>query len=96
MTDGTGQSPSFISSGRRTVHHGTREDGAECGTQYSGQWAVVDADSEEEAVMKYDIRPCSRCFDRHYTLNQWRLAEYSSTVMHGVTVPDRWSTDREQ
>jgi len=92
---GAEQSPSFIASGRRTVHHGTRESGAECGTQYSGEWGSVDAGSEEEAVMKYDLRPCTRCFDRHYELNHWRIAEYSSTVMHGVDVPDRWSGDEQ-
>jgi len=80
----------FISSDQRTVHHGTREGGAVCGTQINGQWATVDAEDEEEAVMKYNLRPCVRCMDRHYRLELWRKDVHSSQIMHGTDAPERW------
>jgi len=82
--------PSFISSNTRTVHSGTREDGPECGTRQKGEWATVDADDEEEAVMDYNLQPCTRCIKDSFRLEQWRADIRSATVMHNVDTPAKW------
>ena len=81
---------SFVSSSRRTVHRGTREDGADCGTQQDGEWGHVDAETEEEAVLRYNLVPCRRCIDRSMELERWRKDLYSSLVMHKPGTPERW------
>jgi hypothetical protein len=81
---------SFIASDRDTVHAGTRTDGPECGTSQNGEWASVDAKSEEEAVMKYNLVPCTRCIDDHYTLELWRKDAYDAVVINSVDAPERW------
>lgn len=81
---------SFISSDRRTVHRGTRDDGPECGTRQNSAWATVDADTEEEAVMKYDLVPCTRCIEDHYKLELWRKDAYDAVVVHSEDAPERW------
>ena len=80
----------FVASSQHTVHHGDRDDGAKCGTQVEEEWATVDASNEEEAVMKYDLVPCTRCMERSYELEQWRKDVHSSLVMHNVEAPKRW------
>ncbi|QIO25477.1 hypothetical protein [Haloarcula sp. JP-L23] len=82
--------PSFISSNTGKVHRGTREDGPECGTRQKGAWASVDADDEEEAVMDYNLNPCTRCIERSYELARWRADVHSATVMGDVGTPERW------
>ncbi|WP_135306327.1 hypothetical protein [Haloarcula amylovorans] len=81
---------SFVSSNTNTVHRGTQEDGPECGTQQKGDWAAVDADDEEEAVMDYNLQPCTRCIENSYRLEQWRKDIFSATVMHDVDTPEKW------
>lgn len=74
----------FISSNRRTVHKGAPDDGPLCGTGQKGEWASVDADTEPEAVLHYNLTPCIRCFDRHYELDRQRKKRHSSLVMDHV------------
>lgn len=80
----------FISSSERTVHRGNREDGAECGATVDNGWGIVRAGDEEEAVMKYNLSPCTNCIEEHSKLNLWRMDCYSSTVIHHVDTPERW------
>ncbi len=80
----------FISSPARTVHRGTREGGAVCGQTHGGEWARVDAEDAEEAVMDYDLEPCSKCIRDAYTLSLWRKDVHSSLVMENVDTPERW------
>lgn len=82
--------PSFISSNASTVHRGTPEDGPQCGTRQKGEWATADADDEEEAVMDYNLQPCTRCIERSYRLEQWRADIHSATVMGDVGTPAKW------
>ncbi len=35
-------------------------------------WGRVEADSPEEAVMKYDLEPCTKCFRNSYELRRKR------------------------
>jgi len=53
-------------------------------------WGSVDAESEEEAVMKYDLSPCTRCITESRKLKLWRKDAYTAHVMHRVDTPDRW------
>jgi len=80
----------FISSPARTVHRGTREDGAECGQTHGGEWGLVDAEDAEEAVMKYDLKPCSKCFSNSMRLNKWRMDVHSAFVIESADTPERW------
>ena len=83
----------YIASDSGTVHHGNRDDGAKCGQYAPNGWATVGADSDEEAVMKYNLNPCTKCIDKSYTLRLWRKDVHSATVMHGVDAPERWQND---
>lgn len=80
----------FISSNRRTVHRGTQEEGPECGAHQKGEWATVDADTAEEAVMDYNLVPCTRCIENSYRLERWRKDVHSATVMHNASTPEKW------
>lgn len=96
MTDSdaqsTGEEHQFISNPNSgMLHRGTREDGPECSARLMARSAApVDAESEEEAVMRFNLIPCTNCIDDHYKLNKWRLDVHSATVMHGVDAPERW------
>lgn len=83
----------YIASDSCTVHRGNRDDGAECGQHAPNGWATVDADSDEEAVMHYNLQPCTKCIDKSYTLRLWRKDVYSATVVNGVDAPERWQND---
>ncbi len=90
----------FVASPSGTVHERAASDAAEYDYEYHPQcgqrlpagslWGSVDAADAEEAVMKYDLEPCTKCIDRAYTLARWRAAVHSPTVMHHVDVPERW------
>jgi len=73
-----------------TVHRGTREGGPECGTHIPSEVGSVDASDAEEAVMKYNLVPCSKCIDRDLLLNRWRVDVHGATVIHNADTPDRW------
>lgn len=80
----------FISSDRGTVHRGTREDGPECGVRQNGEWASVDADDEEEAVMDYDLVPCTNCIENSLRLERWRKDVHTAHVIRNAETPERW------
>lgn len=80
----------YIASDSGTVHHGNRDNGAECGQHAPNGWATVGADSDEEAVMKYNLEPCSNCITDAHTLRLWRRDVYSATVIHTIDAPQRW------
>lgn len=80
----------FISSPARTVHRGTREEGADCGQTHDGEWGEVDAEDAEEAVMRYNLVPCSKCFDNSYRLNRWRVDVHGSTIVVNAGTPEKW------
>jgi hypothetical protein len=62
----SGGTEQFISHpNTRTLHRGSRSDGAECG-QPSDSWATVDAENPLDAVLNYGCPPCSKCFSRGY------------------------------
>ena len=88
----SGKEKQFIAnrnSGR--LHRGTPESGPECGANLSASPpATVNAETEEEAVMRYNLIPCINCIEDHYKLNRWRRDVHSATVMHGVDTPERW------
>jgi len=64
----------------RTLHRGTREDGAECG-QPSDSWAKVDAVNQMHAVLKYATPPCSKCFTHGYhDLQRVYLKEHTAVA----------------
>ena len=73
-----------------TVHRGTREDGPKCGTRIPTEVGTVDASDAEEAVMKYNLVPCSKCIDRDLLLNRWRVDVHGATVIHNADTPERW------
>ena len=56
-------------------------------------WSRVDAADAEEAVMKYNLIPCTKCIANSYQLERWRKAKHSALVMKSVTLPDRWVDD---
>lgn len=92
----------FVASPSGTVHERREWKGdahdyeyhPECGQRLppESEWASVDADSAEEAVMRFDLSPCSKCIDDAYRLERWRKAVHSPVVMDHVDVPDRWET----
>lgn len=93
----------FKASASGTVHQCAEWDGDEydyhfhpkCGQRLPGgsMWSRVDADDPEAAVMEYDLRPCSSCFDNAYQLDRWRMKKHSSFVMDTVDLPERWADE---
>lgn len=91
----------FVASPSGTVHKRGEWDGDEydyeyhplCGQRLSGSsmWRSVEADTEEEAVLKYNYVPCTKCVDKQYRLERWRKKKHSSLVMDHVDLPERWS-----
>lgn len=76
--------PQFVASSRRTAHR-TGEDGTPvCGTQQTSKWARVDASSEAEAVLRYDLIPCTRCIDDHYDLGLRRKKRHGPQVIRSL------------
>lgn len=63
-----------------TLHRGTREDGAECGTQSERGWAPIEAENPAEAVLRFATPTCTRCFKRSRLLDRLYLIEHSATV----------------
>lgn len=84
---------SFIMSSARTVHRGTREDGAECGQTHGSEWASVDAEDAEEAVMRYNLVPCSKCISNSSRLDRWRMDVHSAYVVRSADTPERWTDE---
>jgi len=69
----------------RTLHRGTREDGAACG-QPSDSWAVVDAENPMGAVLHYATPPCSKCFTHGYhDLKRVYLSEHTAVACEYTT-----------
>lgn len=75
-SDDGDDSPNFVTSDSGKLHTGTREDGADCTGQNAGNWAAVDADDAEEAVLTYNLDPCTRCIDNSYRLSKKRREEH--------------------
>lgn len=73
-----------------TLHRGTREEGPECGTHIPTEVGSVDASDVEEAVMKFNLVPCSKCIDNDLQLNRWRVDVHGATVIHNADTPERW------
>ena len=72
----------FISNpNTRTMHYGTRETGAECGSQ-ADSWAELDAVNPLHAVEKYAAIPCTRCFNHVGRLNTVYTDRHSATVCY--------------
>jgi len=90
----------FVSSPSGTVHERSPcehdeydyEYHPQCGTRLpSGSlWGSVDADTAEEAVMRFNLMPCTRCIDDAYRLERWRKDAHSALVMGDVGTPERW------
>lgn len=92
----------YISSPQQTVHkretdeNGELEYSPKCG-QVLGKnslWSGVDADSDEEAVLKFNLKPCSQCFNGSYKLNRYRKEIHSSIVMETVELPEKYEKYR--
>jgi len=90
----------FVASPSRTVH-GREEcecDGFDyeyhptCGQRLpdGSMWSKVDAADAEEAVLKYNLVPCTQCIENSRVLDRWRKALYSSLVMHNTDPPQKW------
>lgn len=81
----------------RTLHRGTRDDGAACG-QPGDTWVGVGADNPLEAVVAYGVRPCSKCFKRSYRLAIVYKKVHSATLitrdMAELTATLPWSPPR--
>lgn len=86
----------FVVSKNGTVHAGTPEDGAECGSTHSGDWDTLEAPDLETAVMKHNHPPCSFCFEDSTHLTSWRQHVYTDIYEHDLApdppddVPERW------
>jgi len=82
----------------RTLHRGTRDDGAECGQQ-NDSWAVVDAKDPLDAVMYYGTPPCSKCFRHAAGLRRVILKTHRPVVIHAdlSDIVNRlpWSLDED-
>jgi len=93
-TDGTEQ---FVSHpNTRTLHRGTREDGAECGQPDSDGWAEVDAENPLDAVLNYGTQPCTKCFRTNYhDLKRVYFSEHTAVACEyeteEVIEESRWS-----
>lgn len=96
----------FVSSPSRTVHkRGEATDGEydyeyhpKCGTRLPSDslWSEITAESEAEAVLKYALKPCSRCFENCYELERQLKKRHSAIVMNHVetkTYPFEEETD---
>lgn len=78
----TGDCGRFISHpNTRTLHNGTREEGADCGS-YADSWATIDAMNPLQAVVEYAVIPCTHCIDHTGQLNAVYQAEHTATVIH--------------
>jgi hypothetical protein len=103
MTDGTSASDTeqFVSHpNTRTLHRGTREDGAECGQYSEDGWATVDAEDPMDAVVNYATKPCSKCFTTGYhDLQRVYLKEHTAVLCEYETEeiidPSRWEVQTE-
>lgn len=81
----------FIFSNAGTVHKrapADREDydyeyHPKCGTRLpeGSLWGSVDAESEAEAVLKYDLVPCTSCFENVIELREQRRKRHSALAM---------------
>lgn len=97
--DGTEQ---FISHAKtRTLHLGTREDGAECGQPDTEAWEGVDAENAMDAVLNYGMQPCSKCFTTGYhDLNLVYISEHTAVACHyeteDVIEESRWSVEADR
>lgn len=90
----------FVSSPNGTVHRRDPSDSEEYDYEYhpgcgqhlpeGSMWSRVDAEDPEEAVMKYNLRPCQRCIEDSYRLNRWRKAAHMPVVMNSVELPEEW------
>jgi hypothetical protein len=55
----------------------------------NSMWGRVDAESVEEAVLKYDLKPCGKCLSNSYQLGKWRNAIHSNSALSSADdVPD--------
>lgn len=91
----------FVSSPARTVHERAEWPGDEYDYEYhpkcgqvlppDSMWSWVEADDPEEAVMKYNLSPCSKCFSNAKTLGLWRMDVYSAYVIRSADTPARWT-----
>jgi hypothetical protein len=93
---GTGK---FISHpNQRTLHRGTREDGAKCGVG-SDSWGRVDAKNPLDAVVNYATPPCTRCFNHTRQLAAIYKKVHSAAVVHRdmdeLTKRLPWSIDSD-
>lgn len=71
----------FVASTAGTVHRANKHGLPECGTpQYKG-WASVDADTEAEAVLHFNLVPCQRCINDSYDLDLRRKKRHSAAVI---------------
>jgi hypothetical protein len=98
MSDGsTSGAERFISHpNTRTLHRGTREDGAECGQPGSEGWAEVGAENPMSAVLNYGTQPCFKCFRTGYhDLERVFLSEHTAVACRyeadEVIDSSRWS-----
>ncbi|WP_135822986.1 hypothetical protein [Halostella litorea] len=90
----------FVSSPAGTVHERAACDGDEYDYEYHpkcGQrlpegslWSAVEAADAEEAVMKFNLRPCTKCIDASLRLERWRMDVHSATVIRSADTPERW------
>jgi len=89
----------FVSSPSRTVHERGECDGEEYDYQYhprcgqrlpaDSMWSHVDAKTPEEAILRYDLSPCTKCFNRAGRLERWRSAIHSNPAYSSPEdVPD--------
>jgi len=82
----------------RTLHRGTREDGAECGQPDSEGWAEVDAENPMDAVLNYGTQPCTKCFRTSYhDLKRVYFSEHTAVACEyeteEVVEESRWSVN---
>lgn len=84
----------FVSSPAGTVHERREWPGdahdydyhPKCGQRLpaGSMWGWVEAASPAEAVLKYDLKPCSKCIENSYELDRQRKKRHSSLVMDHV------------
>ncbi|ELY68910.1 hypothetical protein [Natrinema versiforme] len=89
----------FVSSSSGTVHERAESDAEgydyeyhpKCGQRLpaGSLWSRVDAETVEEAVLKYDLEPCGKCIENSYRLSNYRSAIHSSLAYSSpADVPD--------
>lgn len=93
-----GHESRVVASPSDTVHEREEQDDGEgyhldpkCGQTLpnSSLWGSVEAESVVEAVLRFDLEPCTKCFTNSSRLREWRSAVHSNSAYSSPEdVPD--------